>query len=73
MSAIQKVKEIQEEFSKKVITKDVLPKNITKICAVDVSYKYELRIMISNYSIIMQKINRYSLFLEYDFYFMKRL
>jgi len=40
MSTIQKVKEIQEEFSKKVITKDVLPKNITKICGVDVSYKY---------------------------------
>ena len=41
MNTIQKVKEIQEEFSKKVITKDVLPKNITKICGVDVSYKYD--------------------------------
>jgi len=41
MSTIEEVKEIQEEFSKKVITKDVLPKNITKICGVDVSYKYD--------------------------------
>jgi len=39
MSAIQKIKKIQEEFSKKVITKDILPKDIRKICGVDVSYK----------------------------------
>ena len=37
--SIQKVKEIQKEFSKKVITKDVLPNNIRRICGIDVSYK----------------------------------
>ncbi len=39
MSTVQKAKKLQEELSKKVITKDVLPKKITKICGVDVSYK----------------------------------
>jgi len=39
MSTIQKAKKLQEEFSKKVITKDVLPKQIKKICGIDVSYK----------------------------------
>ena len=39
MITIQKAKRIQDELSKKVITKDVLPKDLRKICGVDVSYK----------------------------------
>ena len=39
MRSIKKAKTIQEELSKKVITKDLLPKNTRKICGIDVSYK----------------------------------
>lgn len=39
MTGIETARKIQKDFSKKVITKDVLPKKISRVCGIDVSYK----------------------------------